>query len=49
MYAMRDGMSLEHALWNAGALLASAKVIAEQIAPAKEVDREQRGWALRGT
>lgn len=45
MYAVRDGVSLEHALWNAGALLASAKVIAEQIAPAKEIDRERLGYA----
>lgn len=48
MYAVRDGVPLEQALWNAGALLASAKVIAEQIAPAKEIDRERLGYACGG-
>lgn len=45
MYAVRAGVPLEHALWNAAGLLASAKVIAEQIPSAKDIDRERLGYA----
>lgn len=45
MYAVRPGVTMRQALWNAGALLESAKVIAEQIPAAKELDRERLGYA----